>query len=64
MQRSNPFARARALFAAIALAATRHATPAQLAAANTPYVSRGKGEGHIGNKHAKSSFKQNKRRGL
>jgi len=64
MQRSNPFARAIAMFAAIALAASRYATPAQLAAANTPYVSRGKGEGRIGNKHAKSSFKQNKRRGL
>ena len=64
MQRSNPFARARALFAAIAAAATSHATPAQLALANGPYRSRGKGEGHIGNKHAKSSFKQNKRRGL
>jgi hypothetical protein len=31
---------------------------------NTSYRSRGKGEGLAGNKHAKSSFKQNKRRGL
>lgn len=31
---------------------------------NTNYQSRGKGEGLRGNKHAKSSFKQNKRRGL
>ena len=28
------------------------------------YESRGHGEGCSGNKHAKSSFKQNKRRGL
>lgn len=28
------------------------------------YRSRGKGEGCPGNKHARSSFKQNKRRGL
>lgn len=64
MKQGNPFKRAIAMFAALAAAATSHATPAQLAAANTPYVSRGKGEGCIGNKHAKSSFKQNKRRGL
>lgn len=64
MKHGNPFKRAIAMFAAIAAAATSRATPAQLAMAAGPYRSRGKGEGCIGNKNAKSSFKQNKRRGL
>lgn len=55
---SAPFARAHAMMALIAAA---------LAAGNVfngEYRSRGHGEGCRGNKHAKSSFKQNKRRGL
>jgi hypothetical protein len=60
--RSQPFARARALMSVI-----MSAMAAGQFIATSPayhYQSRGKGEGCIGNKHAKSSFKQNKRRGL
>lgn len=64
MNRSAPFARARAMFAALALMARANPPALAIQLANTPYVSRGKGEGCIGNKHARSSFKQNKRRGL
>lgn len=66
MKHTNPFARARAVFAAIALAGL-NAFIGTRVLANNPnfgYRSRGKGEGLPGNKHAKSSFKQNKRRGL
>ena len=55
---SAAFSRAKAMMALIVAAS----------AAGTvfsgQYVSRGHGEGCRGNKHAKSSFKQNKRRGL
>ena len=56
------FARAAAMFAVISAAIA--AGNAGLHGINTNYQSRGKGEGLRGNKHAKSSFKQNKRRGL
>lgn len=60
--KSLPFARANAMFAAISamVAAGQQALVSQLPS----YQSRGKGEGCAGNKRAKSSFKQNKRRGL
>ena len=61
MQRNGMFARAIAMFAAIA-ASMR--SPKQEALIAGGYRSRGKGEGLPGNKRAKSSFKQNKRRGL
>jgi hypothetical protein len=50
------------MFAAISamVAAGQQALVSQLPS----YQSRGKGEGCAGNKRAKSSFKQNKRRGL
>jgi hypothetical protein len=59
---SEAFARAKALMSIIsmAIAAGNHG----LHGINTEYRSRGKGEGCNGNKRAKSSFKQNKRRGL
>ena len=60
MQRNGMFARAIAMFAAIA-ASMR--SPEQGALIAGGYRSRGKGEGCFGNKRAKSSFKQNKRRG-
>lgn len=62
--KSSPFRRLGVFIAAVqALIAT--GIPAALAAGQVgPYQSRGKGEGLRGNKHAKSSFKQNKRRGL
>lgn len=59
---SQPFARARAMMALFASAYAAGNTG--LLGLNTSYRSRGKGEGLAGNKHAKSSFKQNKRRGL
>ena len=60
---SQPFARAIAMVALIQAAMSGN-NP-QVALAGIPaYRSRGKGEGLAGNKHAKSSFKQNKRRGL
>jgi len=63
--RSQPFARARAMFALLAAAASLGMGARQEALANIgTYRSRGKGEGCISNKRAKSSFKQNKRRGL
>jgi len=46
------------------IAAALSAGNSGLVGINTGYRSRGKGEGCIGNKHAKSSFKKNKRRGL
>ena len=61
MQKSSMFARAIAMFAAIA--ATMR-SPEQETLIASGYRSRGKGEGYPGNKRAKSSFKQNKRRGL
>lgn len=66
MNNTNPFARARAVFAAIALAGMNAFIGTKTLADNPAfsYRSRGKGEGLPGNKHAKSSFKQNKRRGL
>lgn len=54
MQKSSMFARAIALFAAIA--ATMR-SPEQEALIASGYRSRGKGEGYPGNKRAKSSFK-------
>lgn len=60
--KTSPFARSAALFAVIAAAISAGNTG--LVGINTTYVSRGKGEGLSHNKHAKSSFKQNKRRGL
>ena len=60
--KQRAFARAAAMFAVIAAAIA--AGNAGLHGINTNYRSRGKGEGLRGNKHAKSSFKQNKRRGL
>ena len=64
--RANPFARARAIFAAIAAAGLSQFMGTQALSMNHEYHyrSRGKGEGLPGNKRAKSSFKQNKRRGL
>ena len=50
---SNPFARFTAMMALIA-AGLPHGN----------YKSRGHGEGLSRNKHARSSFKQNKRRGM
>ena len=66
MKHTNPFARARAVFAAIALAGMNAFIGSRALASNPNfgYRSRGHGEGLPGNKHAKSSFKQNKRRGL
>lgn len=72
MKQSNPFRRAIAMFAAIAAVSQARFTAVsqarftaeQFALANGRYKSRGKGEGCPGNKYAKSSFKQNKRRGL
>lgn len=61
--KSQPFARARAMLAALsAFAAT--AFSANALPPDSNYVSRGKGEGLPHNKRARSSFKQNKRRGL
>ena len=48
------------MFALIAAAAGNSAILSSLG----DYKSRGHGEGLRGNKHAKSSFKQNKRKGL
>jgi hypothetical protein len=62
MKRSTPFAAAIAMFAAIS-AAIAAGNP-RLIGVDTNYRSRGKGEGLSHNKYAKSSFKQNKRRGL
>lgn len=62
---SIPFSRSKALMTIIAAALA--AGNQQLLGVNTAYLSRGKGKGQSGsgcNKHAKSSFKQNKRRGL
>ena len=59
---AQAFARAKAMMAVIAMAITAGNTG--LAGITTNYTSRGKGEGLAGNKRAKSSFKQNKRRGL
>lgn len=59
---SVAFGRARALMAVIAAAVS--AGNVSLLGVNTGYQSRGHGEGCRGNKHARSSFKQNKRRGL
>lgn len=59
---SIPFSRSKALMSIIAAAIS--AGNQSLLGVNTYYRSRGKGEGCTGNKHAKSSFKQNKRRGL
>lgn len=64
MKQRNPFGRAIAVFAARAAVSQARFTAEQPALANGPYKSRGKGEGCPGNKYAKSSFKQNKRRGL
>ena len=64
MKQSNPFGRAIAMFAAITAVSQARFTAEQFALANGQYKSRGKGEGCPGNKYAKSSFKQNKRRGL
>lgn len=66
MKHTAPFARARALFSAIAAAGLRAFIGSQRLAAEPAfgYRSRGHGEGLPGNKRAKSSFKQNKRRGL
>jgi len=58
--RGKAFARSIAMFALIAAAIGDSLKIAGLG----QYVSRGHGEGCRGNKHAKSSFKQNKRRGL
>ena len=60
--KQRAFARAAAMFAVIAAAIEQGNSG--LLGINTNYLSRGKGEGLSGNKHAKSSFKQNKRRGL
>lgn len=57
-----PFARARAIMRLIQAAV--ETGNSNLLGINTDYYSRGKGEGCPGNKHAKSSFKQNKRRGF
>ena len=59
---ATQFARAHKIMAVIAAALA--AGNSALFGIDTGYRSRGKGEGCIGNKHAKSSFKQNKRRGL
>lgn len=66
MNRTQPFARARAIFGAIMVAGLSQFIGTKVLANNPDfgYRSRGKGEGLPGNKHAKSSFKQNKRRGL
>lgn len=64
MQKSSMFARAIAMFAALAAVARNNFTSEQSQLVAQGYRSRGKGEGCIGNKRAKSSFKQNKRRGL
>lgn len=63
---AGPFARAREIFAAIAAAGLNQFMGTQALAMNPKYHyrSRGKGEGLPGNKRAKSSFKQNKRRGF
>lgn len=58
---SQPFARAIAMMNLISAAMQ---AGQGLHGIDTNYRSRGKGEGCVGNKHAKSSFKQNKRRGL
>jgi len=58
--RGNAFGRAIAMFALVAAAMG----DSMKLAAIGPYKSRGHGEGCRGNKHAKSNFKQNKRRGL
>jgi len=54
------FARAKAMFALVAACMGDSLKIGALA----QYKSRGHGEGCRGNKHAKSNFKQNKRRGL
>lgn len=64
MKQGNPFKRAILFVQALTAQLQGAATPGQLLLANGGYQSRGKGEGCIGNKRAKSSFKQNKRRGL
>lgn len=62
MKNSTPFSRALQMRAVISAAISVGNTG--LVGINTDYRSRGKGLGLPGNKHAKSSFKQNKRRGL
>ena len=57
---SAAFSRAKAMMSLIAAAAAA----GTVFSGQYVYVSRGHGEGCRGNKHAKSSFKQNKRRGL
>ena len=66
MQRPAPFSRARAFLSAVValMGANSHLPMAVAASQLGGYRSRGKGEGCAGNKRAKSSFKQNKRRGL
>ena len=66
MNRTQPFARARSIFAAIMAACLSQFIGTKVLA-NNPlygYHSRGKNEGLPGNKRAKSSFKQNKCHGL
>ena len=58
----NAFARSSALMSIIAAAIASGNTA--LHGINTAYASRGHGEGLSYNKYAKSSFKQNKRKGL
>ena len=62
MKNSTPFSRALQMMAVISAAISAGNTG--LVGINTAYHSRGKGLGLPGNKKAKSSFKQNKRRGL
>ena len=65
--KTQAFARARAMFAAISAIATGISNAADQQAAMIglgSYRSRGHGEGLSRNKHARSSFKQNKRKGL
>lgn len=62
MKRSVPFARSAAIIAAISAAIAVDNT--SLLGIRTEYQSRGKGKGNGRPQRAKSSFKQNKRRGL
>jgi len=62
MKRSVPFARSAAIIAAIPAAIAVDNT--SLLGIRTEYQSRGKGKGKGRSQRAKSSFKQNKRRGL
>jgi hypothetical protein len=63
--RSQPFARAHAMMALVASAmAGSFGDRQQMLDMIGPYKSRGHGEGRSSNKRAKSSFKQNKRKGL